>query len=85
MLEDKPLAYVRNRSGYSINVRVQDLLRDCVGISKTYCEIYNCSPVFYKLTDIRVYAKARKMYFEACVCDYGGSCCKRLHYNKSCR
>lgn len=69
MLEDKPLAYVRDGRGHSFTIRVQNLLRDCVGVSKTYCEIYNCSPVFYKLTDVRVYAKARKMYFEACVCD----------------
>lgn len=71
MLEDKPLTYVRNGSGYSVNVRVNDLLRDCVGISKTYCEIYNCKQVFYKLSDVRIYSQARKMYFEAIICD----CC----------
>lgn len=69
MLEDKPLSYVRNGRGYSYNVHVKDLLRDCVGISKTYCEIYNCKPIFYKLSNIEIYAKARKMYFEACICD----------------
>lgn len=69
MLEDKPLAYVRTGRGYSVDFRVQDLLRDCVGISKTYCEIYNCAPVFYKLTDVEVYAQTKKMYFEARICD----------------
>lgn len=69
MLEDKPLLYVRNGRGHSVNIRVQDLLRDCVGISKTYCEIYNCPPVFYKLTDVEVYSKARNMYFVARICE----------------
>lgn len=70
MLEDKPLAYVSNgRGGHIKNFKVKDLLRDCVGVSKTYCEIYNCSPAFFKLTDVNVYAKARKMYFEARICE----------------
>jgi hypothetical protein len=69
MLEDKPLPYVNTRNGNYFNIKVQDLLRDCVGISKTYCEIYNCPPVFYKLTDVKAYAKARKMYFEAHICE----------------
>lgn len=69
MLEDKPLPYVRTRNGDWFKIKVQDLLRDCVGISKTYCEIYNCPPVFYKLTDVKAYAKSRKMYFEAHICE----------------
>lgn len=69
MLEDKPLSYVKHGSGYSYYVLVNDLLRDCVGINKTYCEIYNCKPIFYKLSNIEIYAKARQLCFEACICD----------------
>lgn len=70
-LEDKALPYVVSRGGYKFNIHVQDLLRDCVGISKTYCEINNCKPVFFKLTDVQIYAVSRQLYFmaEVCGCD----------------
>lgn len=69
MLENKPLSYNRHGRGQNFKIKVQDLLRDCVGVSKTYCEIFNCNPVFYKLTNIQVYAMARKLYFKACICE----------------
>lgn len=68
MLEDKPLSYT-GRGGNTINVAVKDLLRDCVGISKTYCEIYNYPQVFFKLKDVNLYSQSRKLHFEAEVCD----------------
>lgn len=69
MLEDKPLPYMNNKFDFN----VKDLLRDCVGISKTYCEIYNSKPIFYKLEKVRVYAMHRKLFFEADVCDCNDS------------
>lgn len=78
MLENKSLSYNKIGRGNGIIFKIQELLRDCVGVSKTYCEIYNCPTVFYKLDNVRVYAKSKKMYFEAMICDCDDSVKSKL-------
>jgi hypothetical protein len=67
MLGDQSLSYVsvgRNR-GHNITFKVIDLLKGCIGIHKTYCEIFNQKDIFYKLSNIELYSKSKKLYIKA--------------------
>lgn len=69
MLDDKTLPYVRDGKRKSYLCNVEELLRDCVGIHNTYCEMYNKKSSFYKLDDIELYSTSRKLYFKARIVD----------------
>ncbi len=71
VLEDTPLSYVHDGSGASKTVKVMDLLRDCVGINRTYSEISNVSEHFYKLLDVKCHSQRNKLVLKAKVdgCD----------------
>lgn len=65
LLEDTPLTYVGAPPSFSI--KVIELLRDCVGINRTYSEIYNVPEHFYKLSDVECYTQRNKLNFKALV------------------
>ena len=71
VLEDTPLTYVPCGGGNAAAVKVMDLLRDCVGINRTYSEISNVPEHFYKLIDVKSYSQRNKLVFKAKVgeCD----------------
>lgn len=71
VLEDTPLSYVHDGSGASKTVKVMDLLRDCVGINRSYSEISNVSEHFYKLLDVKCHSQRNKLVLKAKVdgCD----------------
>lgn len=70
MLEDKDLPYVRDgKKGMSHSYTIEELLRNCVGIHKTFCEIYNKKGSFYKLSNIELYSMSKKIYFKAEIVD----------------
>ena len=53
--------------GSSYKVKVIDLLRDCVGINRTYSEIFNKPEHFLQLKEYYFYSESRKLYFKAVV------------------
>ena len=71
LLGDSLPAYSVRRPGAdpSFDVKVLDLLRDCVGINRTYSEIYNEPEHFCKITDIECYTQRNKLYFKALIND----------------
>lgn len=71
VLGDKPVAYVRDGSGFSHTVKVIDLLGHCVGIHRAYSEIYNKKECFYRLIDERLYSQNKHLYYDAIIegCD----------------
>lgn len=72
-LNDLRPAYVVGARGRasSIKVKVIDLLRDCVGINRTYSEIYKKKEHFLQLKDYMFYSQRNKLCFKAVVegCD----------------
>lgn len=58
----------RGRGSY-LRVKVIDLLRDCVGINRTYSETYNVPEYFHKLIGIEFYSQRNKLVFKAVVDD----------------
>lgn len=74
-LEDAPIPYATHRAGAepSFNVRVIDLMRDCVGINRTYSEIYNVPEHFFRITIHRCYSQRNRLMFVAQIekCDDG--------------
>lgn len=72
-LNDPRPAYVAGARGRasSIKVNVIDLLRDCVGINRTYSEIYKKKEHFLQLHDYMFYSQRNKLCFKAVVegCD----------------
>ena len=73
VLEDQLPVYspIRGGTGNAFTVKVIDLLRDCVGIGRTYSEIFNAPEHFYKITDIKCYSQRNRLFFKALVdkCD----------------
>lgn len=67
VLEDQLPAYVAGGGGMSssFNIKVIDLMRDCVGINRTYSEIINVPEHFYKITDIECYSQRNRLRFNA--------------------
>ena len=55
----------------SIKIKVIDLLRDCVGINRTYSEIYKKKEHFLQLKVCKFYSQQNKLHFKAKVegCD----------------
>ena len=48
-----------------ITVKVKELLAHCVGIHRSYSEIFNQKEIFFKLYDEGVYKYGRRMFFRA--------------------
>lgn len=71
VLEDPLPVYtpVLRGSGAAYSLKVIDLLRDCVGISRTYSEICNVAELFYKLSEITCYSQRNRLHFKARVND----------------
>lgn len=71
VLEDTPLPYVThpNSQGACIRINVMDLMRDCVGVNRTYSEITNQGEHFLKVSDIECFSQRNKLYFKALVND----------------
>lgn len=69
VLDDPRPAYVAGTRGRGsfYKVKVIDLLRDCVGINRTYSEIFNKPEHFLRLKDLYFYSESRKLYFKAVV------------------
>ena len=68
-LEDPRLPYVsgaRGRGSY-YKVKVVDLLRDCVGINRTYSEIFSKPEHFLRLKEYYFYSESHKLFFKAVV------------------
>lgn len=69
-LDDNPLSYIPDgRRGYYYPISVIELMRDCVGIHKTYCEIYNKKGIFYRLGNERLFSSNKKLCYHAEVLD----------------
>lgn len=71
LLEDPLPTYVPSRTGHgaSFSIRVIELMRDCVGINRTYSEIFNVPEHFYRITDFTCFSQRNKLYFKALVMD----------------
>lgn len=71
LLEDPLPSYTPSRTGRgsSFNVQVINLLRDCVGINRTYSEIVNVPEHFYRITNYQCYSQRNKLFFKGVVSD----------------
>jgi hypothetical protein len=73
LLEDPLPPYVLKKAtpAPSCEISVLDLMRDCIGVHRTYSETYNTSEHFYRLSDIKCYSKRNRLFFDAIVenCD----------------
>lgn len=69
LLEDPSLAYAPSGSGYSVSVKVMDLLRDCIGVNRIYSEMCNVTEHFYKITNLECYSQRNGLHFKALVND----------------
>lgn len=49
----------------TFTLKVKELLAHCVGVHRTYSEIYNQSEIFYRLNKNRLYKDGLKMIYEA--------------------
>lgn len=70
LLEDPPLSYVNPRGGRGggrCSVKMIDLMRDCVGIHRTFCEIYHKQEHFHRLSEFELFSQNRKLYFYALI------------------
>ena len=36
-------------------IRIEDMLKSCIGIHRTYCETYNCKETYYKVNNLRLF------------------------------
>lgn len=68
----------RRNSQPSFTIKVIDLMRDCVGINRTYSEIYKTHEHFYKITDVQCFSKRNKLHFRAKVIDCDDDVMSRL-------
>lgn len=80
ILEDPLPTYVvpRRNSQPSFTIKVIDLMRDCVGINRTYSEIYKTHEHFYKISDVQCFSKRNKLHFSAKVIDCDDDVMSRL-------
>lgn len=58
-------------SGNAVSVKVMDLLRDCIGVNRTYSEMCNVAEHFYKVRTIECYTQRNSLQYlgEVCDCD----------------
>lgn len=53
-----------------LTINVKEMLSQCVGIHRTYCEIYNIHENFCRLDDMKLFKYGKDMIFEASIrCD----------------
>lgn len=69
VLEDPRPQYSSSGRRGSYNVKISDLLRDCVGISRTYSETYNTKEHFLELEldDFSFYSQGNKLCLDGMV------------------
>jgi hypothetical protein len=48
-----------------LTIKVAELMRNCVGVHRTYCEIYNQKEDLYKLSDLGLYKNGLQLELEA--------------------
>lgn len=73
LLEDPLPPYTKRKTATapSYDISVLDLMRDCIGVHRTYSETYNTQEHFYKLSSIKCFSKRQRLFFDAIVenCD----------------
>lgn len=68
VLEDNPVPYVAGRGPCpTYNMKVLDLMRDCVGINRTYSETYNVPEHFYRIIPYNCFSQRNRLVFVAIV------------------
>lgn len=75
-LGDKQLTYIGNP--LCCTIKVMDLLRDCIGVRRSYREINKTNAVFYRIRDIETYSQSRNLYFQAKIDDCDAALMGRL-------
>ena len=63
LLEDPMPAYVPCGSGNAISVKVMDLLRDCIGVHRTYSEVCNVAEHFYRVRTVECYSQRNCLHY----------------------
>ena len=43
-------------------IQVEKLLKQCVGIHRTFCETYNCNEIFFRTKNLKLYREGLKLY-----------------------
>jgi len=69
LLEDPTPAYAPSGPGNAVSVKVMDLLRDCIGVNRTYSEMCNVAEHFYKVRTVECYTQRNRLHYVGQVYD----------------